>query len=177
MSFSFAVMWTYSSVFAVISGRRKSSCMIKKPALSRTKQEYLDSWHSGYVSVSNLWKNKRKIFMWPWIAGFHVLSFCIKRLSRYRTLLSCVGSDGLARASLEKAVRPHTRHQFSARYLAFIKYLSTPFRNSPMKILSIRLVVWQKHLSIMLGRAGLENIWLSVMVHGPCYTRTVRHEL
>ena len=28
-----------------------------------------------------------------------------------------------------------------------------------------------------LGRAGRENIWPSVMAHGPCCARSVRHDL
>ena len=34
-----------------------------------------------------------------------------------------------------------------------------------------------KYLLTKLGRAGWENIWLSVMVHGPRCARSVRHDL
>ena len=34
-----------------------------------------------------------------------------------------------------------------------------------------------KCLLTELGRAGRENIWHSVMAHGPCCTRSVRHDL
>ena len=34
-----------------------------------------------------------------------------------------------------------------------------------------------KYLLTKLGRAGWENVWFSVMVHGPRCARSVRHDL
>lgn len=61
MCFSFSVICTYCTSDAVAEGSKKSSCMIRKPALSITKQEYdLVSLHFGYTSVSNLYLMRYK---------------------------------------------------------------------------------------------------------------------
>ena len=60
-----------------------------------------------------------------------------QKLDTTKLFSLCIGSNGFARAGPEKAVTSPI--QFSARYLAFIRYLPRPFRNSLMKLLSIKL--------------------------------------
>jgi len=91
--------------------------------------------------------------------------------------LMCAGLDGLAQASSEKAIKSCTHHLFiqCTHTLTFIEYLQENFQNFP-KILSMKMVVMIKDLVTELGWAKQENIWFSVIAHGPHCARSIRHD-
>ena len=66
------------------------------------------------------------------------------------------------RAGPEKAVRPY--------------YKSVRPRMLNFKQICLQIGHMIKYLLTKLGRAGWENIWLSVMAHGPHCARSVRHD-